>query len=178
MLENPEITIQYSINFQEFVAGSKLAMSKNLLTLLMHLFANFCAPVASILLIAMCLIILAGGKSSGVIPHILPLVFLSLLMSSIFRITWRYSFNSLKLLPNQDPQMTFQAGTTSFARKIEGMGELTWLWSATQGVSQNAKVVIIAVRKGHYLFIPRRVISDAQLARLKQFLAENRQVKC
>jgi hypothetical protein len=108
----------------------------------------------------------------------LPLVFVLFLMSIIIPISWRYSFKRLKLSPRQDPRMTFQADKTSFARQIHGMGDLTWLWSATHGIADNRQVVLISVKTGTFLFIPRPAIADDQLARLKEFVRMSRQKQC
>jgi hypothetical protein len=173
MIENPEIIFEYSLSYREFVAGHKLAARKSVVLFVVHLLGRFIAPFTTFLLVTMCLINWFSGHRATVGP-ILPLVFMFLFLSSILWISWRFSFSQLKSVRGQGPQMIFQADGTSFARQIQGMGELTWLWSATHRITENKKVVLISVRKGAYLFIPRRVVSDPQLARLKSFLDENK----
>jgi hypothetical protein len=50
------------------------------------------------------------------------------------------------------------------------MGETTWLWSATDKISHNEKVVLVSARRGAFVIIPRSAISDAQLSRLRDLL--------
>ena len=177
MIENPEISIDYSLSYREFVAGQKLAVRQSIPILLFHILARYIALAVALLLVALALINLFNGYAST-IPPIIPLIFLFFLMPSIIWISWRYSYKRLKLSPSQAPQMTFEADKTSFARQIHMMGDLTWLWSATHSISQNKTVVIIAARKGAYIIIPRRVVTDLQIARLKDLLRENKEPSC
>jgi hypothetical protein len=70
--------------------------------------------------------------------------------------------------------MIFQSNQQAFSRQIQGMGELTWFWSKTSGFSQNKKVVLILVRKGAFIVLPRRAVSDNQLVQLKQAFDQSR----
>jgi ABC-type nickel/cobalt efflux system permease component RcnA len=173
MIENAEISFDYSLSYREFVAGHKLAARKSVVLFLVHLIGRLIAPCALLLLVAMCLINLFGGHKEVVRP-MLPIVFLLIFLSGLLWVGWRFSFNQLKATHGQDPQMTFQADKDSFSRQIHGMGDLNWLWSATHRILDNKKVIVISVRRGSYLFIPRRSVSDAQLQRLKQFLQEHK----
>ena len=177
MIENAEISINYSMSYREFVAGHKLAARKSGVLFLVHLIGRFIAPLALFLLVAMCLINWFGGHKEVVRP-MLPMVLLLMFLSSLLWASWRFSFNQLKSAHGQDPQMTFQADRVSYSRQIHGMGDLTWLWSATHSISDNPRIVLITVRRGHFLFIPRRVVSDPQLARLKELLRENKRNRC
>jgi hypothetical protein len=175
MIENAEISFDYSLSYREFVAGHKLAARKGVVLFIVHAIGRFVAPCAFFLLLAMCLINWFGGHREVVRP-MLPLLFLLAFLSSLLWASWRFSFNQLKSVPGSDPQMTFQADKDSYSRQIHGMGDINWLWSATHRIIDNHKVVVISVRRGSYLFIPRRSMSDAQLLRLKQFLQEHKKI--
>jgi hypothetical protein len=177
VIENPEISIDYSLSYREFVAGQKLAVRQSVPILLVHILARYIALAVALLLVAMALINLFNGHGSTV-PPIIPLIFLFFLMPSTIWISWRYSYKRLKLTPSQPPQMTFQSDKNSFARQIHMMGDLTWLWSATHSIAQNKRVVIIAARKGAFIILPRRVVTDLQIARLKDLLRENKGPSC
>jgi hypothetical protein len=175
MIENAEISFEYSLSYREFVAGHKLAARKSVVLFLVHLIGRLIAPFALFLLMAMCLVNWFGGHKEVIRP-MMPLGLMLLFLSSLLWIAWRFSFNQLRSTHGQDPQMAFQADKTSYSRQIKGMGDLTWLWSATHSISDNARIVLITVRRGHFLFVPRHAVSDAQLQRLKQFLQENKKV--
>jgi hypothetical protein len=177
MIENPEISIDYSLSYSEFIAGQKLAVRQSVFPLIIHILARFIAPTIVALLVLMCLVNFFGGHKST-IPPILPLIFLLSLMPSVIWISWRYSYNRLRLSSLQSPLMTFQADKTSFARHIHQMGNLTWLWSASNSIVQNNRVVLIAARKGCFIIIPRRVVTDPQIARLNELLKENKRPSC
>ena len=173
MIEEAEISFEYSLSYREFVAGHKLAARKSVVLFLVHLIGRFIAPLALSILVGMCLINWFGGHKEVVRP-MLPMVLLLTFLSSLLWVSWRFSFNQLKSAHKQDPQMTFQADRVSFSRQIHGMGDLTWLWAATHRISDNSRIVLISVRRGSYLFIPRRAVSDTQLTRLKELLRENK----
>jgi hypothetical protein len=173
MIAEPEVSFDYTLSYRQFVAGHKLAARKSAVLFLVHLLGRFIAPTAAILVTLMCLVNWSTGHGS-LVPPILPLFFLLFLLSMILPISWRFGFRRLQLSSRQDPKMTFQADRTSFARQVQGMGDLTWLWSATHSIADNQKIVLISVRRGSFLFIPRHVVSDDQLDRLKEFLRVNR----
>jgi len=177
VIENPEISIDYTLGYREFVAGQKLGVKQSVFPLIIHALARFIAPTIVVVLVLMCLVNFFGGHKST-IPPILPLIFLFSLMPSIIWISRRYSYNQLKISRSQPPQMTFQADGISFARQIHKMGDMTWLWSATHSITQNDKVLVIAVRRGAFIYIPRNVITDLQITRLKEMLRENKGPSC
>jgi hypothetical protein len=152
-------------------------MRTSLALLFMRIFAVYIASGIGIVLVVMCLVNIAGGHAATV-PPILPLLFLVLLLPTIMWISGWYGFRRLKLLPNEDPVMTFQANGASFSRRIDKMGEITWLWSATHRVMQDKRMVVIAVRKGCFIYIPRHAITDADVSKLERFLLEAKQPRC
>ena len=170
-MDDPEISINYTLSYRDFVAGHKLASRQSIALFLFHFVARYVALIAAFLLCGMAAINVASGQWR-LVPPILPIIFLLFLIPSIVWLSWRTSFKRLRLPSDQDPQMTFQADRNSFARRIHNMGDLTWLWSATQGIYESKDVVLIAARKGAFVIIPRQSISDAQVARLRQLLGE------
>jgi hypothetical protein len=175
MIEHPQVSFNYSLSYRDFVAGQKLAAQKSVFLFVIHAVMRFIAPLAASILIAMCLINYFGGHQSLVRP-ILPTIFWLLFLSSILTVGWRFSFNQLRPSGGRNPQMTFQADETSFVREIHGMGDMTWLWSATHGISSNKRTVLISVRRGAYLYIPRCAVTDEQLEMLKEFWRKNRKI--
>ena len=173
MVDTPEISIDYSLTYREFVAGYKLAVRQSIPLLLFNVFARYIASGVVIVLVLMCLVNITGGHAQTV-PPILPLILLISVIPASVWLGWRYSFRRLKINPKVDPEMTFQANESSFGRQIHKMGELTWLWSATHSVSEDKKVVVISVRRGCFIVLPRRVLTDGQILRLKELLSKNK----
>ena len=64
MIENPEISIDYSLSYREFVAGQKLAVRQSVPILLFHILARYIALAVALLLVAMALINLFNGHAS------------------------------------------------------------------------------------------------------------------
>jgi ABC-type nickel/cobalt efflux system permease component RcnA len=177
MIEKPSITMEYSLSYSEFVAGHKLAVRQSIPLLAFHIFARYIASAVALVLIALAVINIASGHAETV-PGILPIIVLVCIIPATIWVSWRIGFRRLKIDPAIDPHMTFQADGTSFARQIQKMGDVTWLWSATHSIAQNKKVVLISVRKGCFIVLPRRVVSDAQLAELKSCLAQAKVSQC
>jgi membrane protein implicated in regulation of membrane protease activity len=173
MISDPEISLSYPLTYQEFVAGYKLGVRQSVVALLPYILAQFVAPLVACFFLLLAITSVTSRRAAdaaGTIPVILLCVFLSV----FYFYSWRSAFKRLQRDPKQDPQMTFQADDTSFVRAIENMGETTWLWSATDKISHNKKVVLVSARRGAFVIIPRSAISDAQLSRLRDLLQQNK----
>ncbi len=166
MINVPEIAIDYTITFPEFVAGSKLGLRQSIFTLVFYVLARYVATTLAVL----SSILVVSSFSSGLRQAgwgLLPVPVLLFSIPLVLTFNWRGSYRRLKVSKTSEPQLSFTANQQEFARQIHGMGELTWLWSATQGFAQNKKAVVIVVRKGAFIIIPRRALTEAQIERLR-----------
>jgi len=168
MIDNPEIAIDYSLTYKDFVAGHKLATRQNIPLLLVHIIARYIASTLAFLAFVLIIFSFLDGQRQA-IRNIVPLFILLSLMPVIISWGWRIAFNRLRLNKSQLPQMTFKATSQEFSRQIHGMGELTWLWSATHSFVQNKKIVLISVRKNCFIVIPRQFLTEDQINRLNEF---------
>jgi len=173
MIEQPEISIEYKLTYRDFVEGQCLGSRQSVVFLVVGIFARYIATAIAVALSAMSLLLIFSGKwpaARGILPLIVMVWFIPI---SVW-LTWRYSFARLRNTGSRIPQMLFLANQTYFVRQIQDMGELTWLWSATQKVVSNKKVVLILARKGCFIIIPRRYISDAQISLLEEMWRQAR----
>jgi DNA-binding helix-hairpin-helix protein with protein kinase domain len=173
LLANPEISLEYSLTFRDFATANKLGVRQHFFIFLIHIIARYVATTLAFLLFSLIIITFFHGPRAT-IPSMLPLPFLLLLMPAAIWIGWWTSYKRYKQKPSVDPQMRFQADRTSFVREVQGMGELTWLWAATHGIVKNKKVVLVVARKGAFVIIPRRAISDEQIALLEEMWQQGR----
>jgi membrane protein implicated in regulation of membrane protease activity len=173
MIANPEISLSYRLTYREFVAGYKLGVRQSLVALFPYILARFVAPLVACFFLLMAITSITSGHATDV-AGTLPVILLCAFLSVFYFFTWRTAFKRLKRDPKLDPQMTFQADETSFVRVIEGMGEVTWLWSATDKISHNKEVVLVSASKGAFVIIPRAAITDSQLSRLRELLQQNK----
>jgi hypothetical protein len=166
MISDPEIAIDYTITYQEFVAGLKLGWRQSFSTLVLYAFARYLAPTVALFFFVLVVFDFSTGLHEAgwqLLP--VPLLLLSIPLFMTFN--WRGGYRRLKVSKTSEPQMSFTANQREFARQIHGMGELTWFWSATKGFAQNKKAVLIVVRKGAFIIIPRRALTEAQIERLR-----------
>jgi len=166
MINDPEIVIDYTITFPEFVSGSKLGWRQSIFTLVFYVLARYVATALAVL----SSILVISSFSSGLHEaawRLLPVPLLLFSIPLILTFNWRAAYRRLKMPGSDAPQLSFAANGQEFVRKIHGMGELTWLWSATQGFAQNKKAVVIVTRKGAFIIIPRRALTETQVERLQ-----------
>lgn len=166
MINDPEIAVDYTITFQEFVSGSKLGCRQNVFTLIFYVLARYVATALAVLFSILVIFDFCSGQHEagwGLLPFPLLLFGIPLILT----FNWRASYRRLKMPGSEAPQLSFAANRLEFTRKIYAMGELTWLWSASQGFAHNKKAVVIVVRKGAFIIIPRRALTDSQMERLR-----------
>jgi hypothetical protein len=166
MTNEPEIAIDYTITYAEFAAGSRLGWRQSLLTFLFYIVARYIAFALAVLCLALVIFSFTHGEPQGG-RAFLPVTILLFIIPLTLTWTWRRSYNRLKVAKDDQPKLSFAANGQEFVRQIHGMGELTWLWSATKGFAENKKVVLIAARKGAFIIIPRRALSETQIERLR-----------
>jgi len=173
VLSNPEISIDYKLTYRDFVAGQRLGVRQGVFTLIISFLTRYVATTVAVIISIFMIIFVFKGQSSiaiGVLPVVIPLWLIPI---SVW-LTWRYGFRRFKNGESNEPQMSFQADRSSFVRHIKGMGELTWLWSATLGVYKNSRVVLVMARRGSFIIIPRRAISDAEISLLEDMWQQGR----
>jgi hypothetical protein len=173
MIANPEISLSYPLTYREFVAGYKLGVRQSLFALVPYIIARLLGPIVACFFLLLAIFSFTSGHRDAVAGTI-PVILLSGLMPAIYLYSWRSAFKRLQREPKKNPQMTFQADETAFVRAIEDMGEMTWLWAATDRISDNKKVVLVSARKGCFVIIPRHAISAFQLSRLRELLQKNK----
>lgn len=164
----PEVNLTYTLTYPEFKAGAKLGMRQNVPIYLIYLFARYLGAAGGLLLLVLALFSFFDGQRSAA-WHLLPGCLLLLLLPLIYAWQWRTSFNNLREDKSSPANVCFRADALGFVRRLGNMGELSWRWSASKGVSANQRVILIAARKGAFIIIPRRVVSDAQLQLLREF---------
>lgn len=166
MINDPEIAVDYTITYAEFVAGSKLGWRQSFLTLAFYILARYLATALAVLFFVLVIFSFFGGLHQAG-WYLLPVPFMFLAIPLILTFNWRVGYRHLKLSKTSEPQLTFAANQQAFTRQIHGMGELTWHWSATRGFAQNKRAVLIVVRKGAFIIIPRRALTASQIERLR-----------
>jgi hypothetical protein len=173
MIANPEISLSYPLTYREFVAGYKLGVRQRLFALVPYIVARFLGPFVAGLFLLLAIFSFTSGHRDAVAGTI-PVILLCALMPMIYLYSWRSGFKNLQRDSAKNPQMTFQADGVSFVGRIDGMGEMTWLWATTDSISQNKRVVLVSARRGCFVIIPRYAISDSQLRRLQELHKENK----
>lgn len=169
MVIDPEISVNYVLPFRIFSRGSRLGARRSAL----GIFLIVMQALGWISLVGLALIVIvnvASGHAKLAKP-LLPMFVFPLLLVAYLPVLRFISYRNLrgKLA---ELRMRFEADRYGFRRTIEQAGDVSWRWDATHGVFSDTRVVTVAVRKGAFVFIPREVLTDAQLSRLEQMFSE------
>lgn len=169
MVINPEISIRYTLPFRLFSQGSRLGARRSTAGILV-LLLQVIGCLGLVIIGAICAINAVSGHADLVKP-LLPVLLLTVLMIMSAPVTRFVSYRSLRG-DRPELRMQFEADENGFRRTIEDVGDVSWRWEATHAIHSNNSVVTIAVRKGAFVFIPRKALSDAEFERLNQMFCE------
>ena len=173
MIDEPEVSLSYDLTYRDFVAGYKLGVRQSPLALLPYVVARFLAPIVACLFLLLAVFSFTSGHRDAVAGTI-PIIFLCGFMPMIYWYSWRAGFKRLQRDSTRNPHVVFEADKSAFVRRIENMGETSWLWAATEKIRDNKKVVLVSGRGGCFVIIPRHAISTNELIRLRELLRENK----